>query len=156
MLRICCFKLRAEAILPAKSKDPLDAGHDIFTPIVLCLQAGERATVNTGLVIWYEPLIVLPEGLSWYPRLAPKSGLASKSGLDVLAGVGDRGYCGPEDEMKVVLLNTGSREIVFGAGSAICQIIPEVVWRCENMTADEQPVAPKQSSRGGLGSGSDA
>jgi dUTPase len=156
MLRICCFKLREDAVPPAKSKDLLDAGHDIFTPIVLCLQPGERMTINTGLVIWYEPVPGsegIWEVLSWYPRLAPKSGYAGKVGLDLLGGVGDRGYCGPEDEMKVIVLNTGSREIVFGAGSAICQIIPEVVGLCQNMTADVKTATPKLSSRGGLGSG---
>jgi dUTP pyrophosphatase len=156
MLRICCYKLRPDAMTPVKSKDIFDAGHDLFTPDPVLLVPGERMTVGTGLVIWYEPVPgteELWETLSWYPRLAPKSGLAGKMGLDLLGGVGDRGYCGPEDEMKVILLNTGTQEIVFGLGAAICQIVPEIIGRCQNMAADVRPEAAKNWSRGGLGSG---
>jgi dUTP pyrophosphatase len=153
MLDICCYKLRPDAISPQKSKDIFDAGHDLFTPDPVSLVPGERKTVGTGLVIWYEPTRGVVPWLSWYPRLAPKSGLAAKNGLAVLGGVGDRGYCGPEDEMKVILLNTGNWEIVFAAGAAICQIIPEAIWTCRNMTAIVRPEPGKSWSRGGLGSG---
>jgi dUTP pyrophosphatase len=42
----------------------------------------------------------VPEG--YYARIAPRSGLAVKNGIDVLAGVVDSSYRG---EVKVVLMN---------------------------------------------------
>jgi dUTP pyrophosphatase len=53
-----------------------------------------RALVSTGLSI------EVPEG--YYARIAPRSGLAVKNGIDVLAGVVDSSYRG---EVKVVLMN---------------------------------------------------
>lgn len=153
MLKICCLVLREGALPPAKSKDILDAGHDLFTPIPFSLLPGERKTIASGLIVWYEAVWQLAEGVSWYPRLAPKSGLASKNGIDVLGGVSDRGYCGPEDELKVVLLNTGLAEVVFTAGTAICQIVPELIALTANMEAELRTECPKSASRGGLGSG---
>ena len=44
--------------------------------------------------------IEIPEG--YYGRIAPRSGLAVKKGLDVMAGVIDSGYRG---EIKVLLIN---------------------------------------------------
>tara|TARA_B100000401_G_C52692471_1_gene665174 strand:- start:659 stop:1015 length:357 start_codon:yes stop_codon:yes gene_type:complete len=54
----------------------------------------ERRLVSTGICI------EIPEG--YYGRIAPRSGLAVKKGLDVMAGVIDSGYRG---EIKVLLVN---------------------------------------------------
>jgi dUTP pyrophosphatase len=155
MLRICCVLTNPAAKPPSKSKDVLDAGHDLFTPEPFSLAPGERITIKTGLVVWYEPVPggAAAEAISWYGRLAPKSGLAAKNGIDVLGAVVDRMYCGPEDELRVVLLNTGHSTVEFAAGAPICQIIPELIALCENMIAVMRPETPRLDSRGGLGSG---
>ncbi|NBT58760.1 hypothetical protein EBT16_08260, partial [bacterium] len=61
-----------------------------------------KATVST------EISLEIPEG--FYGRVAPRSGLASKHGVDVLAGVVDSSYRG---EVKVVLLNTDRSNTFF-------------------------------------------
>jgi dUTP pyrophosphatase len=57
-----------------------------------------------------------------YGRIAPRSGLAVKYGIDVLAGVVDSDYRG---EILVVLINHGKSPFKVEKGMAIAQIIFE-------------------------------
>lgn len=147
MLKICCKRLREDAKLPSKSKDPRDAGFDLFSTEEFQLQPGERKTIKMGIIVWFEPVGAMMD-LSWYGRIAPKSGLASRSGVDVLAGVIDRTYCGPGDELRVCLLNTGFAPVIFEKGEAIAQIIPEVIWSMTGMIAEERDSVPEAVDRG--------
>lgn len=95
-------------------------GLDLFAHInfrndgVVCLRAGQRFGVPTGVKL------AIPEG--YYGRIAPKSGLASKSGLDVLAGVIDPDYRG---EIIVLLVNLGHGTVVIHNHEKIAQLIFE-------------------------------
>lgn len=99
------------------------AGLDLCSIEDAELQPKQRATVRTGLAV------AIPPG--FYGRVAPRSGLAAKQGLDVLAGVIDSDYRG---EIRCVLFNTGDEVITLAAGSKICQLIieqiitPEAAW----------------------------
>jgi dUTP pyrophosphatase len=106
--------LDADAKVPVRS-NPSDAGADLFSTESLMIHPGERGVVGTGVSM------EIPEG--FYGRVAPRSGLAAKHGLDVLAGVVDSSYRG---EIKVVLLNT-DRHNTFHVekGDRIAQIIFE-------------------------------
>lgn len=106
--------LEKEGRPPARS-NPSDAGADIFSSESLMIHPGERATVSTGIAL------EIPEG--FYGRVAPRSGLAAKHGIDVLAGVVDSSYRG---EIKVVLINT-DRHNTFHVekGDRIAQLIVE-------------------------------
>ena len=64
----------------------------------------ERAVIPTGLCV------EIPDG--FYGRIAPRSGLAVKSGIDVMAGVIDSGYRG---EVGVVLINLAPQAYVNAA-----------------------------------------
>jgi dUTP pyrophosphatase len=89
----------------------------------LRIESKRRATARTGLAV------AIPPG--FYGRIAPRSGLAAKNGLDVLAGVIDSDYRG---ELWCLLYNTGDEAIHLPAGSKICQLIveqiitPEATW----------------------------
>src|ERR1700745_3122895 len=63
------------------------------------IRPGYRALVSTGIAI------ALPPG--YYGRVAPRSGLALKQGIDVMAGVIDEDYRG---EIHALLLNTNQWE----------------------------------------------
>lgn len=101
----------------------LAAGLDVCSIEDVELQPKQRATVRTGLAV------AIPPG--FYGRVAPRSGLAAKNGLDVLAGVIDSDYRG---EIGCVLYNTGDEVIALPAGSKICQLVveqiitPEAAW----------------------------
>lgn len=107
-------KLEKEARIPARSNST-DAGADLFSTEGVMVHPGERKTVCTGIAM------EIPEG--FYGRIAPRSGLAAKHGIDVLAGVVDSSYRG---EIKVVLFNTDKYNTFHvEKGDRIAQLIIE-------------------------------
>ena len=85
--------------LNPEGKEPLranssDAGYDLFSTEYATLEPFQRKLISTGINV------EIPEG--FYGRVAPRSGLACKKGIDVMAGVIDSGYRG---EIKVLLIN---------------------------------------------------
>lgn len=101
----------------------LAAGLDLCSVEDINIGPKQRVTAKTGLAV------AIPPG--FYGRIAPRSGLAARNGLDVLAGVIDSDYRG---EICCLLYNTGDEVITLAAGSKICQLIveqiitPEAVW----------------------------
>ena len=122
-LNLLRFKqLDQRAVLP-KRGSALAAGLDVCAIENLEIAPKQRVMARTGLAV------AIPRG--FYGRVAPRSGLASKNGLDVLAGVIDSDYRG---EVCCLLYNTGDETINLPAGSKICQLIveqiitPEAEW----------------------------
>jgi len=118
-------QLDSRAVLPARGS-ALAAGLDICSIEDVAIQPKQRALARTGLAV------AIPPG--FYGRVAPRSGLAVKQGLDVLAGVIDSDYRG---ELCCVLYNTGDEPIRLPAGTKICQLIveqiitPEAAWAAD-------------------------
>lgn len=131
--------LDKDAKIPSRS-NPTDAGADIFSLEDSTIGPGERAIVNTGISI------EIPEG--FYGRVAPRSGLAAKHGIDILAGVIDSSYRG---EVKVVMLNT-DREKSFhvSKGDRIAQLIIESHFNYPIVESESL----QESDRGSCGFGS--
>ena len=73
---------------------PGAVGYDIYGIENVCIPANGRALISTGIAI------ELPEGV--YGRLAPRSGLTVKKGLNVGAGMIDPDYRG---DIKVILFD---------------------------------------------------
>jgi dUTP pyrophosphatase len=102
------------AVVPRRN-NPTDAGADLCAVEQLSIPPMSRRIVSTGICL------EIPEG--FYARIAPRSGLAAKHGIDVLAGVCDSSYRG---EIKVVLLNTDpEKEFHITYGDKIAQLIIE-------------------------------
>jgi dUTP pyrophosphatase len=81
---------------------------------VLVIQPGERRIIKTGIAI------SLPVGR--YGRVAPRSGLSVKLGLDIMAGVIDEDYRG---EIGVVAINLGHDPIIITQDMRVAQLIIE-------------------------------
>ncbi len=126
------------AILPTRGSS-LSAGLDIYNIEDLTIGPAERALARTGLAV------AIPEG--YYGRVAPRSGLATQKGLDVLAGVIDADYRG---EIICLLYNAGSATIKLSAGSKICQLIIEKIITPRAAWADE--ISATDRGTGGFGS----
>jgi len=115
-------QLDPRAVLPRRGS-ARSAGLDICSIEDLEIGPRQRIAVRTGLAV------AIPPG--FYGRVAPRSGLAAKNGLDVLAGVIDSDYRG---EVQCLLYNTSDEKIILPAGNKICQLIveqiimPEAVW----------------------------
>ena len=125
-LHILHFKrLDPRAVLPQRGS-ALAAGLDVCSIEDVEIGPKQRVTAKTGLAV------AIPAG--FYGRIAPRSGLAAKKGLDVLSGVIDSDYRG---EILCLLYNTGDEIINLPAGSKICQMIieqiitPDAAWATE-------------------------
>jgi dUTP pyrophosphatase len=109
-------KLDENATIPTRAHES-DAGLDLYSiEENVTINPQSRLTIKTGISI------EIPEG--YYGRVAPKSGLASKQGIDVLAGVIDSSYRG---EVKVILYNTNKDVGAWQVfkGDKIAQLIIE-------------------------------
>ena len=118
---------------------PLAAGLDVYSVERVTIEAGGRAAVRTGLAV------AIPVG--FYGRVAPRSGLAVRHGLDTLSGVVDGDYRG---EILCVLINHGDAPIEIGPGARIAQLIVEAIALPEPMWAED--LDETERGAGGFGS----
>jgi dUTP pyrophosphatase len=129
-------KLVPTAILPSRAT-PGSSGYDLYSTDSYVVLPGRRVVVSTGISLHFPP--------GTYGRIAPRSGLAVKHGLDTLAGVIDPDYTG---EVKVVLQNLDTQQpFVIRPGYRIAQLI------LENFTiADVVEATATDRGAGGFGS----
>ena len=137
-LQVLAKRLRPEAILPVRGSASA-AGYDLYSAEECVIPAGGRYAVPTALAL------AIPEGC--YGRIAPRSGLAAKHGIDVLAGVVDSDYRG---EVYALLQNLGPKDFHVKHGDRVCQIIVEFVAPTTLQEAAELP----KTLRGTAGFGS--
>ncbi|SPO24430.1 probable dUTP pyrophosphatase [Ustilago trichophora] len=103
------------AKLPTRGS-PLAAGYDLYSAEKVVLPRGGRKVIQTGICL------AIPTG--HYGRVAPRSGLASKHGIDTGAGVIDEDYRGL---LGVLLFNFGDAEFTINEGDRIAQLIIEKI-----------------------------
>jgi len=133
---------RDPSIPVPKYETPGSAGFDLAAGADLTIEPGRIALVPTGLVI------EVPAG--HFLGIFARSSTPLTRGLVVANGVGvvDSDYCGPEDEIKVQVLNVTGEPVQVRRGDRLAQgvIIPfaRVEW--------ELDAAPARPSRGGFGS----
>jgi dUTP pyrophosphatase len=137
-MRLLVTKLVPEAQIPTRAFGT-DAGVDLYACHPLVIPGYTRGIVRTGIAADIPPGYA---ALFW-----DRSGLASKRGITVLAGVIDAGYRG---EWRVVLLNTDPGEFKIMPGDRVAQALIQKVELCECV---EVPTLPS-SSRGSGGFGS--
>ena len=131
-------RLDPRATLPTRGS-ALAAGLDIYSIEDVTIESGQRLLVRTGLAV------AIPEGC--YGRVAPRSGLATKHGLDVFAGVIDSDYRG---EVCCLLYNSGNGPLHLPAQSKICQLIIERIITPDAEWADD--ISETDRGSGGFGS----
>ena len=115
------------------------AGLDLHSVETLTIPARGRASVRTGLSV------AIPQG--FYGRVAPRSGLAVRRGLDVLAGVIDSDYRG---EIICALINHDDAPLEIEAGMRVAQLIIESIATPEPVWSDD--LSDTERGRGGFGS----
>lgn len=131
-------KLDPDALLPTRGSRS-SAGLDLCSIEAISLKPGERRLIRTGLAV------AIPEG--YYGRVAPRSGLATQKGIDVLAGVIDADYRG---EIGCLLYNTGRETIDLPAQTKVCQLIIEKIITPTAVWADV--LSDTKRGSGGFGS----
>lgn len=115
------------------------AGYDLFSAEDTVVTPGTRRVVKTDIAIH------VPEG--HYARVAPRSGLAYKFGVDPVAGVVDPDYRGP---LGIVLANNGVADFKISIGDRVAQLLLERVSTPEVVVVEELD----ESARGESGFGS--
>jgi dUTP pyrophosphatase len=122
-------KLSDQAKIPTQGSK-YAAGYDLYAAEEVLVNTMGRKLVKTNISI------SIPEG--YYGRIAPRSGLAYKNGIDVLAGVIDSDYRG---DIGVILFNSDHNlDFQVNVGDRIAQFIIEkchsVNWETvENLEA---------------------
>ena len=138
--KFICEKLHPEAKLPVYGSTKA-ADCDFFTPVAGTLAPGEQIIIKTGLKM------KIPAG--WRIKLEPRSGLAVKYMLDVMAGVIDEDY---RKEIGIVLINHGNKPFEFEIGDRIAQGSVEQYFQAD-FEEGHVPDKDEESNRdGGFGS----
>ena len=131
-------KLNYDSIIPTRGSNG-SVGYDLYSNMDCVIHTSESGLVSTGITI------VLPPGV--YGRVAPRSGLAVKNGIQIGAGVIDPDYTG---EVKVVLFNHGDNDFDVKKGDRIAQLVLE---KCETPPIEEiSIVEDTERGVGGFGS----
>ena len=137
-MSLCVKRLTKDAIIPTRGSDA-SVGYDLYSTDQIIIPSTHRALVRTSVAI------LMPNGV--YGRVAPRSGLAVKHGIQVGAGVIDPDYTG---EVMVVLFNHGDKDFEVKKGDRIAQLILE---KCETPRVEEIGVL-EETDRGSGGFGS--
>ena len=96
------------------------AGYDFYSAEETEVLPWKRKVVGTQIAI------KVPKGT--YGRIAPRSGLAAKHGIDIGAGVIDADYRG---EVKVLLINHSDVKFEIKKGDRIAQLVLEKISLAE-------------------------
>lgn len=138
MIEVKIKLLSEDAVFPTKATAG-SAGHDLRCIESFNLPSRERKKIHTGISI------EIPA--EHYGRIAPKSGLALKDGIQILGGVIDSDYRG---EIMVILYNSSEINRFFEKHDMIAQIIIERI-NTSNFVLDDQ-LGMTQRGEGGFGS----
>jgi dUTP pyrophosphatase len=139
-LKVRIHRLHTEAVIP-KYQTEGSAAFDLAAAEQVLVAPGEVRLVPTGLVI------EVPAGM--FLGIFARSSTPLKRGLMVANGVGvvDSDYCGPDDEVKIAVVNVTAKPVTIERGDRIAQGIllpaPRVTW--------EEVDRVRSSSRGGFG-----
>ena len=109
---------------------PYAAGMDICSCEELIIPALTTKLVKSGLSISWSG----PDAFNYYVRIAPRSGLAYKSGIFVNAGVIDYDYRG---DIGILLYNSKNEDFKVNQGDRIAQMILEKNHRPDIIYTDE-------------------
>lgn len=115
------------------------AGFDLSAAESVIVSPGARACVSTGLQVG------IPLGC--YGRIAPRSGLALRHGIDIGGGVIDADYRGI---VGVIVFNFSLVDFKIAAGDCIAQLVLEKISDADAVQVDVLENTPR--GRGGFGS----
>ena len=132
------IKLCDGALAPKRGSD-LAAGYDLFSNEAMIIEPGNRSLVCTGIKM------AIPEG--HYGRIAPRSGLACKFGIDVGAGVVDADY---RNNVKILLINNGKEPFIVNKHERIAQLILEKISNPPLLIVDK--LSDTKRDKNGFGS----
>jgi dUTP pyrophosphatase len=141
-MQIKLKRLSPDIPLP-QYQTPGSVAFDLASSIDAVINPKEIKLIPTGLIIQ------APAGHML--MLSSRSSLALKKGLMMGNGVGivDADYCGPDDEIKIQLVNISGEPVAITKGDRLAQGMFVPITRGE---FEEVETMEKNDSRGGFGS----
>lgn len=131
-------KLSKNATIPKTATDG-SAGYDLYAAYDGVVKSREKALIKTDIAM------KIPK--KYYGRVAPRSGLTQKHGIDVGAGVIDSDYRG---NIGIILFNHSDTDFKVKKGDRIAQLIFELIWKPFTFEVDSLDDTVRGS--GGFGS----
>jgi dUTP pyrophosphatase len=138
MVDIAVFKMDHSMTTPHYEHED-DAGIDLRSSVDITIKPHETQVVPTGIKM------AIPQGyvgLVW-----DKSGYAANNSIHCLAGVIDSGYRG---EIKIVMVNLGSKDFEINKDMKIVQILIQPIIRSNIIVKDSLENTTR--GEGGFGS----
>jgi len=122
---------------------PLSAGVDLSVNADMIINSYQIVKAPTGIVIEAPP--------GYFIQIVARSSLCIKKGLMLANSVGiiDGDYCGPDDEISLLLYNFTPNVVAINKGERLAQAI---LIRYEQALWIETKKPIKNESRGGFGS----
>lgn len=138
IIKLKVKRLTNTAKLPTQGSE-FAAGYDLYASEISELSSGKVSKIKTGISI------EIPDG--YVALVWPRSGLACKDGVIVLAGVIDSDYRGE----VIVALSTIKDEVIYiNRGERIAQIL---IQKIENYGVEEvEELSASERGEGGFGS----
>jgi dUTP pyrophosphatase len=133
-------KVVPHAVVPTRATKGA-AGYDLSACEDAVIPARGWKMVDTGIALQIPSFV--------YARVAPRSGLTLKKGLDVGAGVVDSDY---RDSIRVILFNHSDVDFEVKTGDRIAQLIFEHVHTPPLLLVDYMEMANTERGLGGFGS----
>jgi len=142
MIDVRFVRLTDTAVTPHKAHES-DAGYDICADNHYTAKPGEMIIVSTGISL------EMPKDICAF--VMSRSGLAAKHGVFVLnaPGLVDPGYRG---EVRVILYNAGSKEVLISRGDRVAQLFFNFVMDMPEALAELQVATTTDRGENGLGS----
>lgn len=133
-------KLHVDAVVPTRGSQGA-AGYDLSSCENIVVPAGKWKLINSGIAIQ------IPSDC--YARVASRSGLALKKGINVGAGVIDSDY---RNAIGAVLFNHSDKDFEVKVGDRIAQIIFEKIYTPELEEVDYDTLTNTERGTKGFGS----
>lgn len=131
-------RLTSSAIMPTRGSDQA-AGIDLYADCEATIRPGGRKLIGTGVAM---------SVASWlHGQIWPRSGLATKRGIHVGAGIVDSDYRG---EIGVLLFNFGEEDFRVEPGDRIAQLV--ITERCSHDIVERVDLDDTARGSGGFGS----
>jgi dUTP pyrophosphatase len=133
------IKLLSENAKIPTQGTPFSAGYDLYAAEETVIPRLGRKLIKTNVSM------AIP--MNHYGRIAPRSGLAYKNGIDILAGVIDADYRG---DIGIILFNTDNNiDFPVKVGDKIAQIIIEPCSSVNFVKSQDLPISKR--GEGGYG-----
>lgn len=139
-MKIKFRRIHPNAVIP-EYKTPGSVAFDLALIEDVAIEPHTFVKTRTGIVV------EVPEGYALI--LASRSSNAPKKGINMANSIGviDQDYCGPEDEIHLLLQNITNEPVCLHAGDRVAQGMIVPIARATFEEVDELA----QESRGGFG-----